>query len=56
MREAYSQVQKRMGLQQDRKKELYDSKRHGKPFDVGDFVMLYTSVVPYGHCKKLHCP
>jgi len=45
-----------MGLQQDRQKELYDRKRHGKPFNVGDFVMLYTSVVPRGCCKKLHCP
>ena len=46
----------RMGLQQDRQKELYDCKSHGKPFNVGDLVMLYASVVPHGYCKKLHCP
>ena len=56
MQEAYCQVQSRMGLQQDRQKELYDRKRHGKPFSVGDLVMLYTSVVPRGYCKKLHRP
>ena len=47
-----------MGLQQDMHKqnELYDRKRHGKPFNVGDLVMLYRSVVPRGYCKKLHRP
>ena len=34
-------------------KEIYD--RHGEPFKVGDCVMLYTPVVPRGHCKKLQC-
>ena len=29
---AYHQVQNRMGLQQDRQKEVYDRGRHGEPF------------------------
>ena len=49
---AYHQVQNRMGLQQDTQKEVYD----GEPFKQGDYVMLYTSVVPRGCCKKLMCP
>ena len=53
---AYHQVHTRMGLQQDRQKEIYDRKRHGEPFKVGDSVMLYTPFIPRGRCKKLHCP
>ena len=54
MQEACCPVQSRMGLQQDKQKELFDRKRHGKPFNVGDLVILYTSVVPRGYLKKLH--
>ena len=53
---AYHQVQNRMGLQQDRQKEVYDRRRHGEPFKQGNYVMLYTSVVPCGRCRKLMCP
>ena len=53
---AYHQVQNRMGLQQDRQKEIYDRRRHAEPFKQGDYVMLYTSVVPRGRCRKLLCP
>ena len=35
---------------------LSDNEKHGRPFSVGDLVMLYTSVVPRGYCKKLHRP
>ena len=52
---AYHQVQNRMGLQQDRQKEVYD-RRYGEPFKQGDYVMLYTPVVPHGRCKKLMRP
>ena len=55
LQEAYCQVQNRMGLQEDRQKEVY-YRRHGEPFEEGDSVMLYSPVVPYGHSKKLHCP
>ena len=53
---AYHQVQNRMGLQQYRQKEVYDRRRHGEPFKQGDYVMLYTPVVPRGRCKKLTSP
>ena len=53
---AYHQVQNRMGLQQDRQKEVYDRKRHGEPLKQGDYVMLCTPVVPRGRCRKLMRP
>ena len=49
---AYHHVQNRMGLQQDRQKEVYDRRRHGEPLKEGDIVMLYTPVIPCGHCKS----
>ena len=54
LQEAYHQVQVRMGLQQDRQKEVYDRRRHGEPYKEGDCVMLYNPVIPHGHSKKLH--
>jgi len=56
LQSAFNQVQNRMGLCQDRQKELYNHKRYGRPFEVGDQVMLYSCVVPRGHSKKLHHP
>ena len=56
MEGAYHQIQNRMGLQQDRQKDVYDRRRHGEPFKQGDYVMLYTSVVPCGCCRKVMCP
>ena len=56
LEEAYRQVRCTMGLRQDRQKELYDRGRHGKPFQLGDLVMLYSTVVPRGQSKQLHCP
>ena len=31
-------------------------KRHGKPFQNGNLMMLHSPAVPQGHSKKLHCP
>ena len=56
LEEAYRQIRCTMGLRQDRQKELYDRGRHRKPFQLDDLVMLYSSVVPQGQSKKLHCP
>ena len=51
LREAYSylQLQDMMKLHQDRLKELYDWKRHGKPFEVSNQVMLHSTVFPWAH-------
>ena len=56
LQEACSYVQDTMKLHQDRQKELYDRKIHGKPFEFGDQVMLHSSVIPLGHSRKLYCP
>ena len=52
----YRQVRDTMGLKQDRQKELYDRKRHGKFYEVGDLVWLHSSVIPHGASRKLHRP
>ena len=58
MEAAYHRIQNRMGLQQDRQKDVYDRRRHGEPFKQGDYmyVMLCTSVVPCDCCRKVMCP
>ena len=56
LQEAYSYVRDTMKLHQDRQKELYDWKRHGEPFEVGDQVMPHSTVIPRGHSRKLNCP
>ena len=39
-----------------RQKEHYDKKIHGKPFDKGQLVWLFTPVVGKYKTKKLHSP
>ena len=56
LQEANSYVRNTIKLHQDRQKELYNRKRHGKRFEVGDQVMLHTTVIPRGHSRKLHRP
>ena len=53
---AYHHVCSTMGLKQEHQKELYDWKRHGDPYKVGDLVWLHSSVVPHGSFRKLHHP
>ena len=58
LEEAYRKVRHNMGCKQDCPKELqlvYDHRRHGGTFQNGDLVMLYSSAVPQGRCKKLYC-
>ena len=45
-----------MGLKQEHQKELYDQKKHGDPYNVGDLVWLHSPVVPHGSSHKLHHP
>ena len=56
LEKAYQQVREQMGHQLDRQKELYDRKVHGKLFEAGDLVWLFSPVVPRGCPKKLHRP
>ena len=53
---AYHHVRSTMGLKQEHQKELYDRKRHGDPYKVGDLVWLHSPVVPRGSSRKLHRP
>ena len=52
----YRHVRLTMGLKQKHQKELYDQKRHGDPYNVGDLVWLHSPVVPHGSSRKLHHP
>ena len=53
---AYRHVHDTMRLKQDHQKELYDRKRHGEFYQVGDLVWLHSSVVPRGASQKFHRP
>ena len=53
---AYKHVRDQMGHKQDRQKELYDRRVHGKPFEPGDLVWLHCPAVPRGQSRKLHRP
>ena len=53
---AYRRVREQMGHQLERQKDYYDKKVHGKPYSEGDFVWLYSPVVPRGRARKLHRP
>ena len=50
---AYCHVRSTMGLKQEHQKELYDRKRHGDPYKVGDLVWLHSPVVPCGSSRKI---
>ena len=56
LKAAYKHVRDQMGHKQDRQKELYDRRVHGKPFEPGDLVWLHCPVVPRGQSRKLHRP
>ena len=56
MENAYHHVRLTMSLKQEHQKELYDQKRDGDPYKVGDLVWLYSPVVPRGSSRKLHHP
>ena len=53
---AYHHVHLTMSLKQEHQKELYDQKRDGDPYKVGDLVWLHSPVVPRGSSRKLHHP
>ena len=39
-----------------RRKEVFDQKIEGNPYQVGDLVWLYSPAVSRGHSRKLHKP
>ena len=56
MEKAFHTVREHVGDKQERQKEFYDQKCHGKPFQTGDLVYLHSPVAPRGQAKKLHHP
>ena len=53
---AYQMVRKTLGDVQARQKTLYDCKVHGKPYEEGDLVWLFSPVIPKGSHHKFHHP
>ena len=53
---AYEHVRDKMNVSFERQKQHYDKKVHGKPYNVNDYVWLYSPTVPLGQSKKLHHP
>ena len=44
LQEAYRREREQTSHMLDRRKEFYDEKAHGQPFDPGDLVWLHTTV------------
>ena len=53
---AYTGVRETMGVKQERQKEQYDAKVHGKPYADGDLVWLFNPALPRGHARKFRRP
>ena len=53
---AYDHVRDKMDVTFERQKQHYNKKVHGKPYNVDDYVWLYSPAVPPGQSKKLHHP
>ena len=56
LQNAYALVREHCKADYRRQKTLYDEKVHGKPFNPGDTVWLFSPAIPRGHSKKLHLP
>ena len=54
--DAYSLVCDKLQTSHKRRKENYDRRIHGKPYQDGDLVWLHSSVVTPGQSRKLHHP
>ena len=53
---AYRRVRVQLGHKLCHQKDLYDRKVHGRPYECGELVWLYSPVVPRGQSKKLRHP
>ena len=56
LNEAYQMVRERVGMKQNRQKEVYDKRIYGQPHSPGDLVWLHNAKVPRGTNKKFHKP
>ncbi|XP_064631387.1 uncharacterized protein LOC135489780 [Lineus longissimus] len=56
MRSAFDMVEESLGAAHKRQKVVYDSRKHGKKFELGDRVWLHSPAVKRGLSRKLHKP
>ena len=56
LEDAYSVAREKLGVSHTRRKEQYDKRVHGKPFEPADLLWLHSTVIPPGHTRKLHHP
>ena len=56
LEDAYSLAREKLGASHERRKEQYDRRVHGNPFQPADLVWLHSTVIPQGHSRKLHHP
>ena len=56
LQQAYGRVRAHMQQEYSRRKDSYDQKIEGKPYDVGDLVWLHSPAVPRGRSRKFHKP
>ena len=56
LEDAYSLAREKLGTSHERRKEYYDRRVHGSPFQPADLVWLHSTVIPQGHSRKLHHP
>lgn len=52
---AYESARTEIAKRHRRQKRLYDQRKHGKPYEPGDFVWLYNPVRKKGITTKLSC-
>ena len=56
LQSAYALVREQCETEHQRQKAIYDKKAHGRPYEKGDLVWLFSPAVPRGHSRKLHHP
>ena len=56
LEEAYARVREKLTRSHERRKENYDRKVHGDPYNQGDLVWMHTKVIAWGESRKLHHP
>ena len=53
---AYHSARRHLGVESRRQNGVYDPSVRGYSFSIGDYVWLYSSVIPRGQSAKFHRP
>ena len=56
LKTAFQLVREKLQKSHEHRKEYYDRKVHGNPYESGDLVWLHNAVIPRGSSKKRHHP